>query len=485
MLNAYVRSLLVFLLIVLPLALGGVHDPVIIVFAFICAVIFCLYFYNSPQQFKLLLKKPLIISGILFLTLVVFQLIPLPQSFLRFLSPNTYRAYIDYSLNYAGSGNWRPLSVYPWLTGLELIKFISYGMIFSVIIMMAENPPQDEIAGDLQKGRYRGFSIRTPYYLLGFLTGLLSILFHSLYDFNLHITANAFYFTSILALAISLATISKDNINRDFISILINVMIWMGFLIALFGIIQKFGAPGKVYWVLTVNGWPFSTYVNYDHAAGFLELCTPIAVCAFLGSMASSSFSFRQGIGKKILWFSTPQASKALFYLFSSAVMTAAIFASSSRGGVMSFIIAMFLLGLTIIFRTKNSRKLRAVAVMFILIGILAVMVVWVGPEPVLKRSHLLFDKGFFSLEGLDRMRMCFYRDTIKVINDFPVFGTGLGTFSSAFAQYRDFIYEDRLLRFAHNDYLQLLSEMGALGGLFLVYFLLYFAGLWRIPKEK
>jgi O-antigen ligase len=475
--SAAAKFLPIFLIIVTPLAFGTVHTLSIILFAFCCLVIFYLRFSNSLPELKTLLKMPFVIAGLLFLLFVLLQFVPLSPALLRFLSPHTHKLYTDYSLIY-GAGSWRSLSIYPWLGIFELVKLISYGFIFLAVFSMTGDSPGPE-------KEYSAASRHNPYYLIGLLAAILSILFHSLYDFNLHITANAFYFTCIFALAAALSMINKDKINYRFVSVMVRAIVWMGFLVGLFGIIQKFGAPGKIYWVLQTETGPFSTYANYDHAAGFLELCAPIAICAFLSSVATSSFFYRRGIVKKILWFSTPEASKALIYLFGSAITVAALFASSSRGGVMSFMLTMFFLMLAFIFRAKKSRKLRIAAVAFIILGIIIVMTVWVGPGDLLERFHLLFNKGFFGLEGPIDIRVVFYKDTLKLIRDFPLFGTGLSTYSSAFSPYRSFALEGRLLRYAHNDYLQLFSEMGIFGGVFLFLFLAYFAKMCRGALNK
>jgi tetratricopeptide (TPR) repeat protein len=63
------------------------------------------------------------------------------------------------------------------------------------------------------------------------------------------------------------------------------------------------------------------------------------------------------------------------------------------------------------------------------------------------------------SVEG----RAPIWNDSRQLLSAYPVFGTGLGTYETAFPKYQtadvDWDYT-----FAHNDYLQLASELGALG---------------------
>ncbi|MCX5681309.1 MAG: O-antigen ligase family protein, partial [Candidatus Omnitrophica bacterium] len=79
----------------------------------------------------------------------------------------------------------------------------------------------------------------------------------------------------------------------------------------------------------------------------------------------------------------------------------------------------------------------------------------------------------------LSELRPHIWQDTVKIVQDFPVWGTGLGTFSHIFSHYRDFAIELGFLRYTHCDYLQLVSEMGIMGGIFLVLFIFYFIKLY------
>ena len=472
-----VDFLLIILLIATPLAFGTVHTPAIIIFSIFTVVIFNLCFLNSTDNLKALIKLPIVRWSILFTGLIIFQLIPLPKNILKIISPATFKLYSDYSLTYTATNAWRTLSIYPWATISELIKLISYGLIFLVVLGRIKSTPQDS-----------RHALPTRFLLLGALTGILSILFHSLYDFNLHISANAFYFVVILGILAGVTQYRDTGFNHRFVQRIADSIIFIGFCIALFAIVQRFGAPGKIYWVMQMgDGGSFGTYVNYDHYAGFMELCAPLAIAAFLGSIAQSSFFRQENLRKKILWFSSSEANKTLLYLFLSVVMAGSLFLSKSRGGIMSFILSMLILFWVVIAKTRKKPKNRLIISIIVTILLIAAMITWLGPEPILKRFHLLFNKGFFKMEGPIGIRISFYKDTLNIISDFPVLGTGFGTFSNAFPPYRSFIYYNKFLRYTHNDYLQLLSEMGLFGGIFIMLFLAFFIRryFWVLKRLK
>lgn len=72
--------------------------------------------------------------------------------------------------------------------------------------------------------------------------------------------------------------------------------------------------------------------------------------------------------------------------------------------------------------------------------------------------------------------RLAIWRDTLAIVKDHPVAGTGLGTFEQVYPRYKS--WEGlRTANFAHNEWLQALAETGLVGGLILA---LLLAGLLR-----
>ena len=51
----------------------------------------------------------------------------------------------------------------------------------------------------------------------------------------------------------------------------------------------------------------------------------------------------------------------------------------------------------------------------------------------------------------------------VKIFEDYPLFGTGAGTFYTAFTRYRGHDI-GAFFDHAHNDYVQFLAETGAIG---------------------
>ncbi|MCK4859882.1 MAG: O-antigen ligase family protein [Candidatus Omnitrophica bacterium] len=475
--NFLVDTFLILLLILTPLAYGTVHIPSIIIFSIAAVIIFNIYFLNRLDVLKQITKLPVIKWGIFLVVVVLFQLLPLPKFLLKFISPSTYGLYMNYSLQYADTNSLRSISIYLWPTIFELIKIISYGLIFLVVLCRAK---------EYDFRRYRTVHSSplslNSYLQLGLLTALFSLLLHSFCDFNLHIPANAFYFVVIFSLTQPLFHRREAvQVNHRFILKIVNCIIIIGFLISIFAIIQKFSFNNKIYWIGKESGSAFGPYINYDHYAGYMSLCVPLAIASFIGSVATSSFSRIEGIRKKILWFSTFEANKTLLYLFFSVVMTTSLFLSASRAGIMSFTISILSFFIAIIIKTKRNIRSRLLSSFILVILLITTMIIWVGPEPFLGRFRVLAN-----IEGpiLNGLRPRIWKETFGLIRDFPMFGTGLGTFSHIFPAYRTFGGE-KFLRYAHSDYLQFISEMGILGAVFIIAFFVFYAKLFIRALKK
>jgi len=78
--------------------------------------------------------------------------------------------------------------------------------------------------------------------------------------------------------------------------------------------------------------------------------------------------------------------------------------------------------------------------------------------------------------------RMAVWRKTVDIVRDFPVLGTGVGTFQFVFPRYRE-ATTTAFYDYAHSDYLQVLAEGGVIGGALLAVGILLVAQIWRRPQ--
>jgi len=234
---------------------------------------------------------------------------------------------------------------------------------------------------------------------------------------------------------------SRTSHWRGFIWFLMS----LGFFVSIFAILQYLTFNGRLYWVRTMRfgGLPFGPYVNRNHFAGFAEMVIPVALVPLVLGKVRRERLFLVG----------------LFAL----VPIVALVLSASRGGIISFIVQLAVLGLLLLVRKIRGRNL-IVGGVVVLCAVL--MVSWIGVQHVLQRFS-----GMQSLEITEGKRAAIRQDTWRLFLDHPVIGTGLGTFEMVFPLY-DSLYDGKVVNQAHNDYLEALAETGLLGGIFCALFL-------------
>jgi O-antigen ligase len=140
---------------------------------------------------------------------------------------------------------------------------------------------------------------------------------------------------------------------------------------------------------------------------------------------------------------------RSILLLPAVVVVLSTVLLSNSRAGFMSTIVGMLTLIALSLRRTRLprwSKLLLGIAVLGMLVGVVA------GSNT---RTF-----GRMSTDMAEEGRWPVYEVLVQAIADAPVTGFGLGNFKSAFPLYRDHTvigYYDR----AHNDYLELIFELG------------------------
>jgi O-antigen ligase len=222
-----------------------------------------------------------------------------------------------------------------------------------------------------------------------------------------------------------------------------------GFAVAMFALLQGIASNGKLYWVRPPEsgGWIYGPYVNHNHYAGLMEMLMPIPLVISLAGDV--------------------RRSRRALAALAAAVMASTIFLSGSRGGMAAFAAQMALLAGFVLKRRKNWKAAFAFgAFLIIALGLLA----WLGGGELVERLASINTGTRAELSGGTRLTID--RDALKMFAKKPVLGWGLGVFPDVYPQFSS-LGTNLQVGMAHDDYLQLLVEMGALGFATVLWFLL------------
>ena len=374
----------------------------------------------------LLLMLPLF----LFLLFCLFQMVPLPISFLQKLSPGTTAFYARLGLHAPSSMLHAPTSMLPLhaptstlhapcsmlpltlslsATSTALLKWMAYA---SVFFLAATFPPHLSFFGHCSNNSssldYSAVSstLHAPRSLLPLIVALFVVGF-----------AEAVYGLS-------------GYLNQS------DYLLWFR----------------KKYYLDSVTG----TYINRNHFAGLMSLCIPVS----LGLFASR-------IGSRVRHY----GALSLYFLFLGlVVMVLGLIFSMSRMGQFSlfagivFVGALYIASLVRRGRRRGSMLVIASLLVLCLGGLWGT---WKGLGPVEERWK--------TIEASYEDRSIVWQSTMKLFRNFPLAGTGLGTYVLAYPPYKPDKFGAVIVDHAHNDYLEFLSEVGLAGFIpWLAFFLLF-----------
>ena len=337
----------------------------------------------QPSAFALILLS-------LFLLLVLFQMLPLPPTIIKIISPKTFA--LRNSLTFDLSPLTSPLSFVPFATKIEFLKWLT-------------------------------------------LSGLF---FFLLYWRHLY----------------------WRHSNKDVIRLILIIML-VGIAESLYGMLEFFSGHRYILnldmkaLVSSVTG----TFIDRNYFAGYLLMVIPLSLGYFFSREALQRSRF---MGWRH-WLSSLDG-KTLLISFGIIVMILGLLFSASRMGIVSLLLSFSLI--SFLFR-ESQRGQRFSKTTVLIFGLAMLWAVWIGLDAVISR--------FFIVSESFEERWMIWVNTFQIFKDFPLIGSGLGTFVHIFPMYRSFHIRG-LVTHAENDFLQLASEVGLIGiGLLLFLFVFLF----------
>jgi len=254
---------------------------------------------------------------------------------------------------------------------------------------------------------------------------------------------------------------NSNRMMRPFVIVIMAV----GILESLYGIFEFFSGHGQI---LNLEGEGLvhsvtGTFINRNYFAGYLLMVIPLSVGYLLSRRAGK-------IGPYWGWRHRLSSldGKTLLIGFGAIVMMIALIFSASRMGITSLLLSFSLL----IFLFKDPRGEKRFSKTSVLIFTLALLwAICIGLDAVASR--------FFTSADDFKFRWAMWGSTFQIVKDFPLLGSGLGTFVYIFPMYRTFHIEG-LATHAENDILQLASEAGwiGLGLLAALFFYLFYKAI-------
>ncbi len=473
-------------------------------------------------------SRSLLPPASIFAAFVVFQLLPLPPFLLRFLSPPTYQVLVHslpgwprtapYADNTFSTEVVGPLPSASASIILPTVEQVRQGAAAPLANVTAGGGSKSWLA--TQKASHDDYSRGNPSGKArpGFTQNWypLSIAPSLTWAALLKYAAYAALFSLILAYPFVSGVEGEERFYRTIIAAVVMASV----LVALVGIVERVYWNGKILWFVVPRDWgapwpgvfPRATgpFVNPDHFANYLAMAFPLALAGAFNGFSSVSI----------------QRSNALrvLCLFATFIIYLAITLSLSRAGWMEATTAGLLFLVLCLnswvedSKTRNQSNLskhlgtaariehgpfeayhgpaarqrllfrfsKAAALSLSLLALLAVMVCAIfimGPAAQTQAGSRIGDT--IAGGGGIGIRPTAWKDTVRMIWNFPVFGVGLGAWPEIFPRFESAPWSPYYFREVHNDYLQYAAETGLVGILVLVWFCCLLAAKGRAALHR
>jgi O-antigen ligase len=226
---------------------------------------------------------------------------------------------------------------------------------------------------------------------------------------------------------------------------------------AIYGVLEMLSGNGfSLIFDLPINKSATGSFVYKNHFANFLMLCLSAGIGLMVTDIEINKT--KQPQDWRILLISTLLTSKTLIRIC-LAIMVIALVMSRSRMGNVAFFTAMTAVSLFALLLDRKRSKGLCILLVSMLIIDLFIVSKWFGLDKVQQRLA----ETSLSQETRDEVVL----DSLPIIENYPIIGSGGGSFYSVFPGYRKST-TNGFYEHAHNDYLQILMEYGVLGFTFL-----------------
>jgi O-antigen ligase len=256
-----------------------------------------------------------------------------------------------------------------------------------------------------------------------------------------------------LALAAALVFwTSREAFSRGGTRRAARLLAWIGLGCAVVSLAQRATAPKTVLWKWSVpdpRALPFGFFVDRNQLAMWLVLAISL-VAGYLAMHVHARTNNRITRDRHTV-IAIVSDRDALVMSACVAVMVLTLAATLSRSGFVALVGA----GACGAWLTRGDRKraLWAGATAAIVLGAAAA---WLNLEGLTQRIVTTASGSEFDATG----RVAIWRETARIVRNFPLLGTGAGTFADAMFVYQQ-TARDVLFNNAHDEYLQLQAEGG------------------------
>lgn len=245
---------------------------------------------------------------------------------------------------------------------------------------------------------------------------------------------------------------------------LILVLLLTAFSQALLSMGQYFIQDQNLFFRVWSSGIPLGTYINQNHFVAFMEMVEPLAI----GLMMMAILSQNLGKTLKIIL-------ATLFGLISLALTFTPLLTTSRMGA------ALLILSILLSFWAMTTPEIRkkVAAPIFALRFVLLILAIVIQLNVLQQIVTITYVDRLAPQAALGDLRWVLYSTTFEAIQNFFPFGAGPGTTPQVYQLYQPTTI-NAFVNHTHNDFIELILDMGIFGLLIICLLMFFYIQRWR-----
>lgn len=265
-----------------------------------------------------------------------------------------------------------------------------------------------------------------------------------------------------LVFAVTLLTVNTaERLQR-----LAQLLVWSAVLQVVFGaILFSLQAEYRIFYSPVSHTRMIGSYVYHNALAGYLCMCLAMGIGLMLARLGTEKVRYPHWRARALAVVQFMLSNKMHLRLM-LIVMVIGLVLTRSRMGNTAFFSAMLVVGsLALLLARKTAPRTVVMLIASLIIVDVLVVGTAVGLEKVVDRiqqTELMVDDGGKAESVEARTQAA--RASLPIVVDYPLFGTGGGSYYNIFLSYRPARYGYAYLDHTHNDFVEVATDYGLLG---------------------
>ncbi|PLK50052.1 O-antigen ligase [Uliginosibacterium sp. TH139] len=226
------------------------------------------------------------------------------------------------------------------------------------------------------------------------------------------------------------------------------------------------------------------TFANFDHLAGYMQLCIAAGVGVMLARMGGSGTAPNRR--QRLVAVLKFMLSGKMLVRLMLVIMVIALVLTRSRMGNVAFFSSLLLVGGLGMLNNPRLRKSAFWLVLSLIVVDVVIVGQWVGLDRVVQRlQNTAVETEHARGEETLAQRAETPIQALGMVMERPVAGFGAGSFYTVFPRFKS-ADKEGFWQYAHNDYVQIAAETGFVGlGLLAAAVLLTIGRIARLWNER